>query len=233
VIFQHDQVPLLVEQQQPRERAQVDLRDLLLLGAGHGGIAVGPPHAVEVVVVRAVHPEQLLELPVRLRGVGHVRGVRAVVGVVALEGEDVPVPAAVDEVIAVRYHGGAGDWLVLPVGGRDRRHRRERKSVGPQPGRAVQGDDRAARIGLHRGQLVEQRGVADPLAAPRVPDDQDAVEVDLPVQRMADGPVPDPELFEVLEVNDGPSVVFAEVETVEEIRVDGAMIPCEASSSQR
>src|SRR5262245_24166692 len=51
-------------------------------------------------------------------------------------------------------------------------------------------------------------------------DDENAVKIDLAVQRMSSGVIPGPKLFEVLEVNDRSAVVFAEVESVEEVHVD-------------
>ena len=53
-----------------------------------------------------------------------------------------------------------------------------------------------------------------------MPDDQEPVQVDLAVQRVMVGTVPDPELLEMLEVDDRSRIVLAEIETVEEVDID-------------
>jgi hypothetical protein len=54
-----------------------------------------------------------------------------------------------------------------------------------------------------------------------MPDDQDAVHIDLAVQRMVAGVCPGTELLEMLEMDDRARVVLAEVEAVQEVCVDG------------
>ena len=51
-------------------------------------------------------------------------------------------------------------------------------------------------------------------------DDQDPVQVYLAVQRMGGRVVPGPKLFQVLEMNDGPRVVLAEIEPVEKVDIN-------------
>src|SRR5215475_13003429 len=52
--------------------------------------------------------------------------------------------------------------------------------------------------------------------------DEDTVQVDLAVQRMSRGIVPGAKLLEVFEMNDRSAVVLAEVESVQEVHVDGS-----------
>src|SRR5262249_316847 len=74
--------------------------------------------------------------------------------------------------------------------------------------------------GANCGQPVEERSVADGLPSTRMADDQDPVQVHLAVQRMGGRVVPGPKLFQVLEMNDGPSVVLAEIEPVEKVDIN-------------
>jgi hypothetical protein len=53
-----------------------------------------------------------------------------------------------------------------------------------------------------------------------MPDDQEPVQVDLTVQRVMVGTVPDPELLEMLEMDDRPCIILAEIETIEKVDVD-------------
>src|SRR5215813_14589301 len=52
--------------------------------------------------------------------------------------------------------------------------------------------------------------------------DEDTVQVDLAVQRMSRGIVPGAKLLEVFEMNDRSAVVLTEVESVEEVHVNGS-----------
>src|SRR6478736_4307789 len=58
-------------------------------------------------------------------------------------------------------------------------------------------------------------------ATARVTDDNDPVEVDLAVKRVARRVVPSAELLDVLEIYDPARIVFTEVRAVQEIDVDG------------
>jgi hypothetical protein len=62
--------------------------------------------------------------------------------------------------------------------------------------------------------------MSDAFAAARMTDDQNPVQVDLAVQWMVRRAVPRSKLLEVLEVDDRPGVVLAEVEAVEKIDID-------------
>ena len=62
--------------------------------------------------------------------------------------------------------------------------------------------------------------MADGLASTRMADDQNPVQGHLAMQRMGGRAVPGPKLFQVLEMNDGPRVVLAEIEPVEKIDVN-------------
>ncbi|MFK4655854.1 hypothetical protein ABIF97_005788 [Bradyrhizobium japonicum] len=62
--------------------------------------------------------------------------------------------------------------------------------------------------------------MADGLATTRMADDQDPVQVHLAVQWVNGRVVPDPKLLQVLEMNDGPRVVLAEIGSVEKVDIN-------------
>src|SRR5499426_678920 len=82
----------------------MDLGNLFLAGARHrdSRCCLRCPYTVELIVVRLMHPQHRFELPVGNRGVSQVHGVRALVGMVALERKDVRILATVDQ----KYESG-------------------------------------------------------------------------------------------------------------------------------
>ncbi len=216
VIAQDGEVFAAVKEDGQGQRAEMNSGDLLLAGPRHRHTWWGfrSPNAVKLVVIGLVHPQHGLELAVRDRRVGQVYGVGAFVGVVALEGEDVSVLAAVNDEVGIRDDRGpcGGDELAIRRG--DGRCCAQSEAVRAKPRGAIENN------GADCGQPVEEGSVADGLASTGVADDQDPVQVHLAVQRMGGRVVPGPKLFQVLEMNDGPRVVLAEIEPVEKVDIN-------------
>ena len=140
---------------------------------------------------------------------------RALVGMVALEGEDVRVLAAVNHVVRIRDDGWPGDRRKLPIGRRDGGCSGQSEAIGTERRAGSVEND-----GADRGEAVEERGVSHGLPTTRMAYDQDTVQVDLAVKRMRRRSIPGPKLLQVFEMNDGPPIVLAEVGAVEEVHVN-------------
>lgn len=88
------------------------------------------------------------------------------------------------------------------------------EAIWSKPGGSVQ-KNRA-----DRSEAVKERGVSHSFPTTRMAYNQDTVQVDLTVKRMRRRSIPGPILLQVFEMDDGPPIILAEVEAVEEVHVN-------------
>ena len=120
----------------------MDLCNLFLAGARyrHSRGCLRCPDAVELIVVRLVHRQHRLELPIGNGGVSQVHSVRAFVGMVAFERKDVRILTTVDHVVRIRDNRWPGDWHKLPIRCSDGSGGGQSEAIGTEPGGSVQAD---------------------------------------------------------------------------------------------